>query len=249
MITISSSFTPPSSSHLLPIWIYFLFRKKTGSKRLLYNKYNIVQYIRVGQDKQTRGKESKRRHKKQRSTYSHTQNTKLEAISISRGTDTDSCRLCTCCLSLCEFIWAMIILRDLFSQYPTSSLTLSTSSLTGFSEPERRETFHLELNVPMSLTLYIMSGYRSLNLFPSSGGGSFSSDIWARHWSRSIAELSLESFYYYGVYYCCFVRLPSFLPSLPPAVLLSCSFVSLFSFFTFFFWPIAFVFILVPWTI
>jgi hypothetical protein len=45
---------------------------------------NEPYHIRVGQDKQTEGKESKRRHKNQRSTCLHTQkyheNTKGEAI-------------------------------------------------------------------------------------------------------------------------------------------------------------------------
>lgn len=39
-----------------------------------------------------------------------------------------------------------------------------------------------------SLTLFVFSGCRFLNLFPYASGGSFSGDGWARHGSFSIAE-------------------------------------------------------------
>lgn len=55
---------------------------------------------------------------------------------------------------------------------------------------------HLELNVPRSLILFMMSGWGYLYLFPS-GKIESSDDRRARHWSMSIAKCHWESFYCY----------------------------------------------------
>lgn len=61
----------------------------------------------------------------------------------------------------------------------SGSYTLLRPRPQGSLGPERRdlmETFYLELSIPRSLALCILSGCGSLYLFPSAARGSFSND-------------------------------------------------------------------------
>ena len=101
----------------------------------------------------------------------------------------DSSRSCACCHDLYVFIRILVLLSLECLNYsvysvPSGSYTplspLSQSTLT----PNRRdlmETALLELNIPSSFTLIIMSGCGSLYLFSSSTGRSFCNDDRARH--------------------------------------------------------------------
>lgn len=62
--------------------------------------------------------------------------------------------------------------------------------------------FLLALNVPMSLTLFIISGCGYLHLFHfRQEEGSFSGDMRARHWSMSITEWYWKSFNSYVLFF------------------------------------------------
>lgn len=50
-------------------------------------------------------------------------------------------------------------------------------------------TFHLGQSVPRSLTLCMLSGNASLQLFQSATGGSFADGGWAKYWSMGTAEI------------------------------------------------------------
>ena len=71
--------------------------------------------------------------------------------------------------------------------WPPSPLTFTFClPLHRVPETEKREimeTSHLGIIVPRSLTLGTMSVCLSLCLFPSAARGSFSDDVWARHWT------------------------------------------------------------------
>lgn len=83
----------------------------------------------------------------------------------------------------------------LVSSIPVGSYTLSTSFSIGFLETwgERffLETSHLELNVSMSLTIWILSDYGYLFSFVSEENCSHK--VWTRKWSTSLAGLEKYS--------------------------------------------------------
>ena len=89
----------------------------------------------------------------------------------------DTCRPCSCCLNLCEFIGVLLCLEGLFPWYPPSFLSLTVFLPQRFLSPEGRdsmETTHWELSAAMSHTLCILSCYASLCLYPDTAGESFS---------------------------------------------------------------------------
>ena len=78
--------------------------------------------------------------------------------------------------------------------HPSGSYTLSVSFLSS----EGRDLVKISywrLSDLRSCTLYILSSYSFLYLFPLATEGSFSDDGWTRHRSMSRAECDWESFY------------------------------------------------------
>lgn len=99
---------------------------------------------------------------------------------------------CVCCL--CGFICVSILLCvedavSLESFISSGSYSLSISlSLCSSLSPEGRDLMETSHVVYFKVPLCILSACKSLCVFLSIAGGSFSDDDWESHWPMSIAE-------------------------------------------------------------
>jgi len=145
---------------------------------------NKSYHVEVGQDKRTKGKGPKRRHKTH--LFTHTQGsyiiTKLYdhmsfAIADSGGL----------VFLLSSMLW---LLRS--SRLPFHGGSSAMKDLMAMSP--------IELCVPRSLSLSALYLAATLHWLPSAAEGSFSDGVWARHWCTSRAECHQESFYHYSFF-------------------------------------------------
>lgn len=82
-------------------------------------------------------------------------------------------------------------LASLQSPFTSGSYILSVSSLQDSQSPKGevwKEITYLEVSATRYIRLCLLSICRSLYMFPSTIRGSFSDDVWGRHWSMSVAE-------------------------------------------------------------
>ena len=116
----------------------------------------------------------------------------FECMHPCREPCTDWCRPCACYLSL---LFQMALDHDdleglvsLVTSIPSGSYILpASSSAVGFFEPwwDRFDgNIAHRAECSGSFIVCILSKYEFLYVFPSSAGGNFSDDGWARHWSE-----------------------------------------------------------------
>lgn len=119
------------------------------------------------------------------------------------------CRSCACGHNPCEFVRIASCVSSIVSERQFPWCHLPSLDLAIFwppplhmpVSPETRDwvkTSHLELGVPKSPTLCILSNCGYQYSFPSTTARRVSDDGWTRHWSMDIAEFPEGSFY------CCF---------------------------------------------
>ena len=120
----------------------------------------------------------------------------------------DKNRSCDCyfslwvCMNLALWIWMSLFRRPVLLVFsiPSHSYILSACSSVGFHELWVDRFDGNIIFRPMyskdSLYLCLISDYLSQHVFLSAAGGSFSDMYWIRHWSMSITEYQLESFYW-----------------------------------------------------
>lgn len=115
--------------------------------------------------------------------------------------DLNLCGFCTCCQSVCEFLYVLVLfclehyflgglhplaLTIFLPPFPQSSLIPNGRDLV--------KTFHLILSFPNSLILYTLSSCGCLHWFPCTAWESLPCYSWEKFWSLGKTECCLESF-------------------------------------------------------